>query len=1273
VKFEFRILGDVAVLAGGKRLDLGGPRQRSVLALLLLQRDRPIATGLLADRLWPDEQPLTAIKTIQVYVSRIRSALGPDAGRLTSASSGYRLAVADDELDAACFERGLRRARESLASGSPDAALVALDETLSLWSGPALGDLAAEQFARREADRLEELRLQAQEELFELRIGAGSGREVIGELRRLLTEQPGRERLWSLLMLALYADGRQGEALKAYHDARRYLADELGLDPSLELQELERAILTQEAPRPRRTLVAAGKPESAGPRTRRVVTVLRADAVRASDHDLDPEILEALDRQVAEAVGRAVERHGGTIDRTDPAGVTAVFGLAVAREDDAMRAVRAAFELRDVPAPKGASGGVVLRVGLATGEVLADPDGGYGARLTGAPLQVAARLAALATPHEALLASETAGLVGGAASTERVSLAMGIGPSSAVRLIALTDGDAIIPRTTTRFVGRAAELDVLGDAFERTVVDGAPGLVTVIGAPGVGKSRLVAESFARISRRARILRSRCLPYGDGITYWPVRELVLAASGITPVDTRDMALAKLETVVAGSDRRDLVRKGVASIVGLTDETVRSEEIPWAVRRFFEALAAERPLVLLVDDLQWAEPGLVDILEHVLDLGRGSMLLVTVARPELEEIHPEWLSRSSIGMIQLDALGDTDAATLLDHLAPELPPGPLRSRILAAAEGNPLFVEQFVAYASDQAGAHDRGSSDRTAADLPIPPTIGALLAARLDRVPADERRLLEAASVIGRTFWAGALADSLPEAERADLSRRLARLTRRELIRPERSDVPGDEAYRFRHLLIRDAAYARLPKRERAKQHGWFAGWLEARSEAKPGEFDLILGYHLEQAFRYRRELGDDGADTRLVAQRALELIAPAGLAAEERGDPHAAVSLLRRAVDLAPPGRQRIELLISLRDALRTAGEAEASDLADTEVVALLTEHPDEGLSYRRRLTESWFNGDASMAEVQAAYAYYDRVGDGMGMVRALQRSVDLTVGEGRISAGAELLDQATDLAVRIGRPDRAATLTALTAFIFLYGPLPVPDTLVRLRRYLELAGSNGYCRALVLMEIGRFEAMSDVGDGWRSHFDEARVIFEDLGLLIPFRVAGYPRKLGAAEVAAGEPARVVELLEQSCSTLDRLGPLMVGHLATLASTTAEALLAVGRIDEAERYASWGKDIADSADEEWDWRMAMSGVRSVQGRHDEAVSLARGALELFGPDSDEDLVDRGRAHMWLAAALRGAGDEPAALGAAHEARQLATAKQDRAALRKVEAFFMVDG
>ena len=1282
MELEFRLLGDVAVLADGHPLDLGGARERSVLALLVLGRNRPIPTEMLAERLWPADQPLTAIKTVQVYVSRLRHALGPEAARLASAPTGYSLAVADDELDAARFERGLRQAREVLASGSRDAALDSLVEALARWSGPALGDLAAEQFARREAERLDELRLQALEELFELRIGAGRARDTIAELRRLTAEQPGRERLWRLLMLALYADDRQGEALAAYQAARRYLVDELGLDPGPELQELEHAILTQIAPRPRLTsIVPAGATEAAvdaepAPRRRRVVTVLRADVIGASIDDLDPEVLDARGRRARDVVRRAVERHGGTIDHADEAGVTAIFGLGVTREDDTLRAVRAAWELRGDPSSADAGDELGFRIGVATGEVVTGPRDVLGSAISGAPLQLATLIAARAAQGEVLLTPGTAELVQEMTSTERVTIDSGDDTpvSSALRLVALAEGDAIAHRTAAPFVGRAAEMEALLAAFERVVTEGTPGLATVVGAPGVGKSRLVAEALARISRRARVLRSRCLPYGNGITYWPVRELVSAGAGLGQGEARDDALARLAAIVGGLDHGELVGHRVAAVLGLGDENAPAEEIQWAVRRFFEAIASERPLALLVDDLQWAEPALVGLLEHVLDLGHGPLLLVTIARPELEEGHADWLARSSHALIYLDPLSEADAATLLDYLAPELPPGALRSRILAAAEGNPLFVEQFVAYVSDAAHTGGERLDGRTRADLPIPPTIGILLAARLDRLPDVERRTLERAAVVGRSFWVGSLAELLPDEDRTDLPRRLARLARRGLIRPDRSDFPDDEAYRFRHLLIRDAAYAALPKQERAELHQRFAGWLERRSETDRNEYDLILGYHLEQAYRYRVELGDDGQDARPLAERALEYIAPASQAARERGDPPASISLLRRAADLCLPGPRRIEFLLDLRSALREVGEREAADAADAEAVALLDAYPDEELGIRRRLMDAQsFAYEGTIDEAHDAYAFYERAGDRLGMIRALDCIYFMHHFHGEITAAMEACDQATALALEIERPGLAADWAGGAAVLMYDSPVPVPEALDRCASYLDLAGDNRLSLADVLCMVGCLDAMNGADVQWRRRFDEAKALVADLGL--PYFVSRCALWLSQAELAAGEPDRTVELLRASCATLERLSGVgerrsarWSGLLASMAPLTARTLLAIGQLEEVEHYAFRGRDLANPADldAQAGWRIAISGLRSQQGRQDEAVALARETVALLA--GSEMIVSLSQAKLALAAALRASGDEAAAVVAAHEARRLASAKQDRSALRKIDAF-----
>ena len=712
--------------------------------------------------------------------------------------------------------------------------------------------------------------------------------------------------------------------------------------------------------------------------------------------------------------------------------------------------------------------------------------------------------------------------------------------------------------------------------------------------------------------------------------------------------------------------DQVRARIASLVGLTDEPVPGEEIRWAVRRFFEALAARRPLVLLIDDLQWAEPALHDVLEHILTLGRGPILLVTVARPELEEANPDWLARPGASLVRLDALNVIDATTLLDHLAPEMPPGPVRERILATSEGNPLFVEQFVAFVADQVEVDEHRLDDRSESALPIPPTISMLLGARLDRLSEADRRVLECAAVVGRTFWRGALAELLPDPELPGLPGRLAQLGRRDLIRRDRSHAPGDEAFHFRHLLIRDAAYGAIPKRERAELHERFAGWLEGRAVGDSGALGLIVGYHLEQAYRYRVELSDGVPAARPLAERALAFIAPAAQTALERGDTHAAVSLLRRAVDLSPAGGRRTELLIDLRSVLRTTGDSVASDAVEAEILAFLAQSSDEGLQHRHRLTEALFDLEGTTAEARTAFAYYERVGDGMGMVRALEVAFNDNAGHGRITTAIEILDEATDLALKIGRPDRAASFSSRSAWILPESPIPIPQAIARCHRNLEMADDDRQSSAMTLLVLGELEARTGVGGRWRRRFDAAKVIIDDLGLVLPLGAAEYPISLGDSELVAGDPARTVDLLCRSCMTLDRLGEH--SRLASMAPLTARTLLAVGRSDEVERYAFWGRDIAhpEDVDAHVRWRIAISGLRSQQRRHAEAVALANEAVALLA--ESELLLSSALAQLTLATALRAGGNETAAAAAAMEARRFAQAKEDQAMLGAIAAF-----
>jgi DNA-binding SARP family transcriptional activator len=1270
VQLEFRLLGEFAVLADGRRLDLGGPRQRSVLALLLLQRERAISTALLADKLWPDDQPLSAIKTVQIYISRLRDVLGPEAGRLSSTASGYRLAVADDEFDVARFERGLRQAREASATGDQDRARTTLEAALSEWSGPALGDMADERFGRSEADRLDELRLQAIEELYQSRIDVGTAREAIAGLRGLVAEEPGRETLWRLLMLALYADGRQAEALEAYQDARTYLGDELGLDPSPELQDLERAILNQEAPVPPRRehepppaaandapvavpVAAAGVAEPLAQRRRRMVTVLRAGSV-GTTKDVDPEILEASGRRAEEVVRRAIERHGGIIDHADQRGVTAVFGLLVAREDDALRAVRAAAELRSDPDVAR----VVLSVGVATGEVLAGPGSGDGhsSLMTGAPLHLAGVLAEHAAGDEVLLALETERLVRGSTTTEPVSVD-GVDDSpgpAAVRLVAVNEAEPIERRTTTPFVGRAADVHALAAAFERVAAEGAPGLVTVMGVPGVGKSRLVAEALAPIAERATVLRSRCLSYGDGITYWPVRELVQAATGIEHGEPRDRALAKLAAVVGDDDRADLVRGAVGSIMGLTDQAAPNEEISWAVRRFVESLADERPIVLVVDDLHWAEPVLFDLLDQVLDLGRGPILLIAIARPELADVRPEWLARSSLAIFRLDALVETDAATLLDHLAPELPPGELRSRILASAEGNPLFVEQFVAYATDEALAGGPTLDERTAVDLPIPPTIEALLAARLDRVPEAERRVLERASVVGRTFWTGALTELLPESERQDVGGRLARLARRDLIRPQRSDFADEDAYRFRHLLIRDAAYASLPKRDRSELHERFADWLEGvnREQEQETGVEEILGYHLEQAYRYRNELGALDDQAIALGVRASTRLASAGRRALARSDFPAAANLLDRAAGvLDAHDAEQARLLVSAGEAYLEIGEFTTADEVLIRAAAVADAIGDRPVLTTANLVrlQLKFRSEAStsiddvMREAEAGIKDLEGFDDPNALARAW-RLVSLVHGvSGRYEACGDANQKAIEYARRAGDRVTEKRLYATASLVLVLGPTPAPKAIAGCESLIQSGEGDRRGQAVAYGGLAHLRAM--VGDFERAREDyrRGRAMLDELGLR--FDAALISIDSGPVELLAGDPVAAETELRKDFDALDAMGER--NYISSIAGLLAEALYRQGRFADARAEAAFCEEVAASSDvsSQYLWRGVKGKLLARDGAHDEGINLATSGVDLTR--TSDDIEAAGNASMFLAEAQAAAGrDDDARLTAA---------------------------
>ncbi|MFL5677668.1 MAG: ATP-binding protein [Chloroflexota bacterium] len=1018
--------------------------------------------------------------------------------------------------------------------------------------------------------------------------------------------------------------------------------------------------------------------------TRKLVTIVFIDAVgsTALAEILDPETIRTTMTGYFTMIRRIVEAHGGIVEKFIGDAVMAAFGIPVVHEDDAVRAVRAATEiqvvLRRLDEDDSARNGPTIRfrTGIDTGEVVAGDHTSGQSFATGDTVNSAARLQSAAPAGEILLGRSTWLLVRHAVAAEPVAPIEAKGkaqPIEAYRLKALdvTHGRDT-PLAGRPLVGRAHELATLQAAFETVVAERACRLVTLLGAAGVGKSRLVASFVEGTAERATVLRGRCLSYGEGVTYWPIGEIVRSAAGIRESD--DPAEAASKVVALLSTRQDAVTVAsrVSSAIGLSEEVVPQAEAFWAIRSLLEELARARPLVVVIEDIHWAEPTLLELLRYIAGSIRDTpILMLCPARPELLDAHSDREAALDETTIVLEPLG----ATATRQLIAGLPGGAalpiaVTERLTSAAEGNPLFIEEFVGMLIDDGllmeGPDGVWAATASVDAVRMPPSVKALISARLERLAPDERAVAERASVVGRAFEQAAVTELAGETLRPTVERSLHALVRKELVRRELDVLSAGEAFKFRHVLIRDAAYEALPKAERAILHERFADWLEATVGERLTEYKEIVGYHLEQAHRYRTELGETGEAVAALAVRAGTHLASAGVRASERGDLPSGIGLFTRAAALIPPGPRRIELLINMRSILRALGDREGADATDAEARALLEAYPDEGLEHHYRLTDASVDLEGSFDEAAKAFAYYERVGHAPGMMRALQLMSWDRAMKGRFTEAVAIMDKATALAIDLGRPDLAAGLVSSSAPTIVDSPLSVPEALERCQTYLDLVGEDRQARVMLLLAIGGLEAMSGVSDGWRATFDAAKAIIDDLGLVVPFGAALYPLNLADAEMLAGDPARVAGLLRESCATLDRLA--LPTLLASLAPVTAQVLLAVGQVDEVERYATWGRDLAtsDDIDANARWRNALSALRRTEGRHVEAIELARESVAIM---ADSEFVDsQMTGQLVLARALRAAGDQAGALEAAEVARGLAATKGNVTALRTIAAF-----
>jgi class 3 adenylate cyclase len=662
---------------------------------------------------------------------------------------------------------------------------------------------------------------------------------------------------------------------------------------------------------------------------RKTVTVVFCDVVgsTALGERLDPEAQRAVMTRYFAEMQQVLESHGGRVEKFIGDAVMAVFGVPVANEDDALRAVRAAAEMQarlsDLAAQFRTDYGVEVaaRIGVNTGEVVVG-DGARGTIATGDPVNTAARLEQAAGPGDVLVGDSTYRLLPDAVVVEAVPPIAAKGkeaPVMAWRLVSVPSGTTRLEAMTdVAFVGRGRELRLLTDAFDRAVEERICQLVTLLGSPGTGKSRLTEAFIDALSNDALVLRGRCLSYGEGIAFWPLVEILRAATDLHGAEDDATARSRFEALLPDTSGRAAIVDRVLPLVAGAGVIAAAEEAQDAVRDVIEALATERPTVLIVDDVHWAATPMLDLVEHLVDLIRDvPVLVVCVGRPEFLEQRPGWGSTAlNATTLNLGALSESDVSRLVGELLEGAPVDPdVVSMVSAAAGGNPLFVGQLVAMLRETGRLEERdglwvltGDIDR----IELPPSISALLASRLDRLPPAERAVLEAASVMGMVFYVGALEDLLDGSAEAPLDALLRSLVRRDLVRSTASDIEGEAGFRFLHVLVREAAYGGLPKADRARLHERFADWLEARDLPGGTQLDDFIGFHLEQSFQLRAQLGIADAAVRAVGDRAARYLAAAA-ARIQLIDSQGAANRFLRIVDVASD--LRMKALYTLRAA----------------------------------------------------------------------------------------------------------------------------------------------------------------------------------------------------------------------------------------------------------------------------------------------------------------------------------------------------------------------
>jgi class 3 adenylate cyclase/tetratricopeptide (TPR) repeat protein len=652
---------------------------------------------------------------------------------------------------------------------------------------------------------------------------------------------------------------------------------------------------------------------------RKTVTVVFCDITgsTALGESIDSESVRGVMSRYVQEMRTVLERYGSTMEKFIGDAVMAVFGIPLAHEDDALRAVSAALDMNlalgRVNAELKKRWGVELqaRIGVNTGEVVAGAADQGESFVTGDSVNIAARLQQAAGPGEILIGPETHRLVRDAIEVEPVEPLALKGKSSLLVAYRLNevrhDARRLLRRSSSPMVGRAAELQQLEEALQRAR-RGTCQLITLIGPAGIGKSRLCAELTARLGDEAWTLEASCPPYGDALTFWPLREIVADAAGLTEQDSPEEVRARIAALFPDeAEDASLAAARVAEAFGMGEgATGDIQHVFWAFRRLFEALATERLLVVVLDDVHWAEEALLDLLEYV---SRGTsghrMLILCTSRPDLLDARPHWgRGQNGFSSVTLDALTESATESMIRAVLRDgRVPDHLIHRLSGVAGGNPLYVEELsrmlvedgLLALSEGAWAYLGDSGE-----IPVPPSLGALIGARIDHLEPSDKTVLEHAAVVGDEFWPSAVAELSPELAPAEIDSSLETLVSKELIVPGARRFAQEDGFSFGHQLVREVAYTRLLKQTRSELHVRFANWLERAVGDRATEYGELIGFHLERAYQYRKALGPLDSDADSLADHAAANLGSAGGSALARGDADAAVSLLQRAIALLP-------------------------------------------------------------------------------------------------------------------------------------------------------------------------------------------------------------------------------------------------------------------------------------------------------------------------------------------------------------------------------------